>query len=144
MGNSRSTQQGSYQTGCNEELDQFRNLLHNKEQHECKANLADSIGVLSDIALPIQHDQDVVSTTEAEVCPARQAMPGSPIIPDFNEATESSFVEEGGPVDQMSYTTTAPIESDIEKDFTTRVEDIDTEEPVEDTRRIGKVLRPPL
>lgn len=30
----------------NEELDQFRNLLHNKEQRECKANLAGNVSLI--------------------------------------------------------------------------------------------------
>uniref|UniRef100_A0A3Q7FM04 Reverse transcriptase Ty1/copia-type domain-containing protein n=1 Tax=Solanum lycopersicum TaxID=4081 RepID=A0A3Q7FM04_SOLLC len=70
-----------------------------------------------------------------DVCPARQAMHGNPIIPNLDEATESSSVERDGPVDQMPDTTTTQIESDIEENFSTRVGDIDIEAPVEDTRR---------
>lgn len=70
-------------------------------------------------------------------------MPGNPIILDLDEATESSYIERDGPVDQIPDTTTTQIESYIEESLTIGVGDIYIEAPVEDTRTTGRVPTPP-
>lgn len=70
-------------------------------------------------------------------------MPGNPIILDLDEATESSYIERDGPVDQIPDTTTTQIESYIEESFTIGVGDIYIEAPVKDTRTTGRVPTPP-